>query len=262
MNEAPRVSTHRRQRIAAILQALAVEDTFNVHRLAAGLGVSAATVRRDLAVLETQSLLRRTHGGAERLAAAQELPLAYRIGPHDDAKRRIAEACVEWMGNRQHQLIALSAGTTVAEVARRLVVGRGLTVVTNSVNIAALLPTRPGTTVVLTGGQLRQHTQELIGPLAERFLESIRINVAIVGAAGVSATHGLTTNDEAKARSRRAIIAHADQVVVVADGSKVGANSPESFGDPSRIDLLVTDHTAPQPQVQKLRAAGIQVVQV
>ena len=127
-------------RLSAILEDLSEGSTVGVSDLCGRLGVSAATIRRDLELLERQRLLTRTHGGAVAQGVLYELPLRYKSARRQAEKRRIAAAAAERVADGA--AIGLSGGTTTSEVARAIVDRPRLTVVTNALNIASAH--RPG----------------------------------------------------------------------------------------------------------------------
>src|SRR6188508_98904 len=129
------------ERFAAIVERLSANGSVDVGDLAAELGVSAATVRRDLALMEDQRLLARTHGGAVAHGVLYELPLRYRSADRHEQKSRIARAAAARVA--EGAAIGLTGGTTTTEVARALTDRRRLTVVTNSLSIASELAVRP-----------------------------------------------------------------------------------------------------------------------
>ena len=130
-----RTSARRTERLSVILDALASTGTVHVGDLAERFGVSQATLRRDLALLEEQHLLTRTHGGALAQDVAYELPVRYRDGQNREAKRRIAQVAVSRIPTGPYA-VGLSGGTTTSEVAKSLADRADLTVVTNALNIA------------------------------------------------------------------------------------------------------------------------------
>ena len=151
-------------RLSAVLERLSGNGSVGVDELARELEVSAATVRRDLQLLEEQRLLSRTHGGAVAHGVLYELPLRYRGARHEHEKRRIAAVAAARVVDGS--AIGLTGGTTTTEVARALAERRRLTVVTNSLNIASELAVRPNLKLVVTGGVARSESYELVGPLA------------------------------------------------------------------------------------------------
>ena len=250
----------RAERLATILERLSENGGVGVAELAMELDASAATVRRDLQLLEEQRLLSRTHGGAVAHGMLYELPLRYRSARYGDEKRRIAAAAAERVS--EGMVVGLTGGTTTTEVARGLLDRRRLTIVTNSLSIAAELAVRPNLKLVVTGGVARPESYELIGPLAEASLTGLNIDLAIVGVDGISRDAGLTTHHEAEAHTNRALIDRARRALVVADSSKVGQTSFARICEADRVDELITDSVADPDELAGLREAGIAVTTV
>jgi len=249
----------RAARLRCLLALLRERHEATPAELAAHLGVSGATVRRDLADLEQRMLVHRTHGRVRVVDAEHhELPVTLRDGQFRDAKRRIATYAATLVPPGRHG-VAINGGSTAAEVARALGSHAGLTAMTNSLSTALQLAARPQLRVVVNGGWLRQQSHELVGPLAEAAFSSTRFGTALLGADGVSASVGATTHDETEARVNRQMVLHADRVVIVADGSKVGRITDASFAAAGELHDLVTDATAPPGEVLRLRGLGVRV---
>lgn len=250
-------ATRQGDRLSAILDRLASTGSVSVGATALELGVSNATVRRDLAVLREQNLLDRTHGGATAREVDYELPVRYRNG--HEHKRRIARAAIRRLPSGR-SVVAINGGTTTSEVARLLATRTELTVVTNALNIAMVLVMRPRVRLVLTGGVARSRSYELVGPWTERSLGGIRIGTAFIGVDGISAARGISTHDEVEAHANAVMINRAHHVVVVADGSKIGRNLLAHTVDLTAIDELVTDSTADPTELDAIRACGVSVL--
>jgi DeoR family transcriptional regulator, aga operon transcriptional repressor len=248
----------RSERLDAIIAALADTGSVSVAQLTTDLGASPATVRRDLQLLEAQKLLTRSHGGAVRNGTLYELPVRYRGGRQVEEKRRIAAAAAERIGAAE--TVCFSGGTTTTEVARRIR-GRSLTVVTNAVNIASELVVSETNRLVVIAGVARPQTYELIGPLAEQTLTELNVDVLFLGCDGITAA-GLTTHDEIEARTDRTMVERAARTIIVADSSKIGRSALAAICPLAAIDELITDTAAPAEEVAKLRAGGIEVIQV
>lgn len=242
------------ERLGVILEELSARGSVAVVDLSARLGVSAATVRRDLEHLEQQHLLTRTYGGAVAQMVSYELPLRYRSARRQDQKRRIGQEASTRV--RDGAVIGLTGGTTTTEVARALV-DRQLTVVTNALNIASELAIRPNIKLVLTGGVVRPESYELVGPLADGALSTLHLDLAFIGADGITAVSGLTTHHEIEAHTDRALIDQASRVVVVADGSKLGRVAFARICPVSAVHELVTDGEADAGELQALRDTGL-----
>jgi DeoR family transcriptional regulator of aga operon len=246
-------------RLAVILEELSNGGSVAVADLWPRLGVSAATIRRDLELLEGQRLLNRTHGGAVAHGLLYELPLRYKTARHQDEKRRIA---LEAAGRvRDGAAIGLTGGTTTTEVARALLDRPKLTVVTNALNIAGELAVRPNVKLVVTGGLARMESYELVGPLAEQSLAELHVDIAFVGVDGLSTHDGLTTHHEVEAHTNRALIERAGRVIVVADGSKLGAVAFARICPIGAADELITAGADPDA-VAQFREEGLTVTVV
>src|SRR5665213_2636002 len=222
------------ERLGTILERLSLDDSVNVVELARVLGVSSATVRRDLALLESQRLLERTHGGAVSQGVLYELPLRYKTNRQPEQKRRIAKEAASRV--REGWAVALTGGTTTTEVARALVDMPRLTIVTNALNIASEIAVRPNLKLVVTGGVARAESYELVGPIAEASLEGLNLDIAFLVVDGISPRAGLTTHHEIEAGTDRALMARAEQVVVVADSSKIGQVAFARICELSKVD--------------------------
>jgi DeoR family transcriptional regulator of aga operon len=253
-------AVRRHDRLTSILERLAEHGSVDVEALAGGLDVSSSTVRRDLSALEQRGLLDRTHGGAIGKGTAFELPLRVRGGQRREEKLRIARAAAAMVADGA--TIGLTGGTTTTEVARRLVDLDRITVVTNAINIAAELAIRPNLRLIVTGGVARPTSYELVGPLAVRGVEGLRVETAFIGVDGVSLEAGFTTHEDVEAQTNLALITRAARVVVVADWSKIGRVTLARICEVDQVDELVTD-TAADPQVlAELRERGIRVTAV
>jgi DeoR family transcriptional regulator of aga operon len=245
------------ERLSAILEELSTDGEVEVADLASRLEASAATIRRDLELLEEQRLLTRTHGGAVAQGVHYELPLRYKAARRQEEKRRIAAAAAERVPDGC--AVGLTGGTTCTEIARALVARERLTVVTNALNIAAELAVRPHLKLVVTGGQARPESYELVGPLAERSLAGINLDVVCIGVDGIDARAGCTTHHEVEASTNLALIERARHVIVAADSSKIGQVAFAQICPIDRIDELITDRGANARTLRSLRDAGLRV---
>jgi len=251
-------SAKRADRMLAVLKAVNSRGAVGLAELADELQVSAATLRRDLADMEDQGLLIRTHGGARPQAVHDEVPVHLRDLEAREAKRRIALRAAELIPAGPYA-VALTGGTTTAEIAKALSRRTQLTIITNALTIALELAARPTTKVILTGGMVRSTSFEAVGVLAENTFKAVNVGTAILGVDGISAAGGATTHDEVEARTNNAMVEHAQRVMVVADGSKVGRVTFAQMADIASIDLLITDTTADPDELERLRAAGVAV---
>jgi len=248
---------NRAARLSAILERLADGGSLAVTELADDLAVSQATVRRDLVMLEQQRLLARTHGGAIAHAVSYELPLRYKGVRHAEDKRRIAREAATYVS--EGMAIGLTGGTTATEVARALADRQKLTIVTNALNIASELAVRPKLKLIVTGGVIRSESYELSGPIAEASLAGLNLDIAFIGVDGIDAKGGCTTHQEIEAHTNGAMIAHARQVIVVADSSKIGKVAFARICEITSVSGLITDRVEDSDAVRALTDSGVNV---
>lgn len=231
----------------------------DVLSLAEEFQVTAETIRRDLKALDRAGLLRRVHGGA--IPAGRlgfEPDLTERESTAADEKDRVAKAAVaELPGDGT---LILDAGTTVARLADAIPLESALTVVTHSLPIAARLADHPGIQLHLVGGRVRHRTRAAVDAWALRAYGEIRADVLFVAANGFSADHGLTTPDLAEAAVKRAAMAAARRVVLLADSSKHGQEHFARFGDLNDVDLLITDSGLSPDDAARIERGGTEVV--
>ncbi|MFE3559324.1 DeoR/GlpR family DNA-binding transcription regulator [Streptomyces sp. NPDC059193] len=257
----------RKERWQALLDLLVERGEVEVEPAAEALGVSAATIRRDLDQLAEQQLLVRTRGGAVLHGVSYELPLRYRTSRRAAEKRRISEAVAALI--TPGEVIGLTGGTTTTEIARALA-GRpdlaqgspALTVVTNALNIAGELVIRPQFKIVLTGGVARPQSYELTGPLAEQVLGQLAVDTAVLGVDGFDPADGAATRHEDEASVNRLLCERARQVVIAADSSKLGVRAFARICATSSVDVLVTDTGLTAAVAREFEAAGVEVLRV
>jgi DeoR family fructose operon transcriptional repressor len=224
-------------------------------------GVTTETVRRDLALLERAGLLRRVHGGAVPAGtlALAEPGLGERSATRAEQKRKIAAAALDLLPGPDGSLL-LDGGTTTGALADLLPSDRRLLAVTHCVPLAARLAASPGVTLHLLGGRVRGVTQCAVGETTVRSLDELRVDVAFLGANGITAAHGFTTPDEAEASVKRAMVRAGQRVVVLADSSKLGREQLVRFAAGGDVDVLVTDAEADPAAVAALEALDVEVV--
>lgn len=223
------------------------------------LDVTPETIRRDLAVLERQGLLRRVHGGAiPSDLLGFEPGVSQRDAVAGAEKERIAKAALGELRNAS--TVLLDAGTTTARLAGMLPRDRDLTVVTNALTIASALAGRPNIALRMVGGRVRGTTMATVDDWAVETLGRLTVDVAFLGTNGFSASRGLSTPDPDEGATKRAMLRAARRGVVLADASKFGADQFVRFGELSDVDTLITDTGLDEAHVAELEAAGPKVV--
>ncbi|MEU8934274.1 DeoR/GlpR family DNA-binding transcription regulator [Streptomyces sp. NPDC048409] len=251
----------RDARISVILTMLAQRGELQVRFLPGLLGVSGPTVRRDLAVMEDKGLVRRSYG---RIAAARrsaELPVSLRRSQNIEAKRRIGALACSLIPTRP-LMVALSGGSTVGFAARLLANRADLTVVTNGLDTATILASRHVVDVVVTGGNARPLSNDLVGRATERALRGYQFDFAVVGADGISPVAGVTQHSSSGARATRIMLEQAKKRIVVADSSKLGRVHAAKVADPDAVHTVVTDSHGNTDLVRSLRRLGLDIIVV
>ncbi|MFI0980466.1 DeoR/GlpR family DNA-binding transcription regulator [Streptomyces sp. NPDC021093] len=237
------------------------EGAVEVTALAAELAVSPETVRRDLRVLEELGLVRRTYGGAYPVeSAGYETTLASRTVRHVPQKARIAAACAELIG--EAETVFVDEGYTPQLIAEALPRDRPLTVLTASLAAASALAGRDGTQVLLLGGRVRGSTLATVDHWATDMLAGFVIDLAYVGANGISREYGLTTPDPAVGQVKARAVRSARRRIFAGIHTKFGAVSFCRFAEVTDFEAIVTDTALPVGEAQRYALLGPQVVRV
>ncbi|GAA3153214.1 DeoR/GlpR family DNA-binding transcription regulator [Planomonospora alba] len=251
----PLFAAERRQRILDLVRA---NGAVSLRDLARAVGSSEVTVRRDVRILEGEGLLDRHHGGAtlpgELSREPTYLQKAQLSGTEKTAIADLAASLVE-----DGDAIAVGAGTTTQAFARRLARHTELAVVTNSLLVAQALADCPRIEVVLTGGTLRGSIHALVGSSAEHALAGLRVRRAFVSGNGLTAERGLSTPNLQVAGVDRAIARAAEEVVVLADHTKIGVDTMVQTVPTEEIAHLVTDDEAPTEILDDLASRGVRL---
>ena len=231
-----------------------------IAELSAEIGVSEATIRRDLGSLERAGRIRRVHGGA----VGADFPLTEPVFEEKEhlrstQKKDIAEAALALVDNGD--TIYLDGGSTVLALAALLKDRTDITVVTNSLRVAAELA-GGGPALILVGGELRRLSQTFVGPLTRFTLDQIHVDRAFMGTIGLTVEAGLTTTDAREAYTKSLVMDHAGEVILLADSSKLGKVSFARSGNLDKLARLITDKGAPSKLVRQLKQKGVVVTTV
>jgi DeoR/GlpR family transcriptional regulator of sugar metabolism len=240
-----------------ILELLSGTQGRSIHELAEVLAVSVATVRRDLAGMEKRRLLTRVRGGATLTLARRIEPLfADKETENREGKERIARTAFGFV--EDHDTIYLDGGSTVLMLARLLPQRRDLTVVTNSLMAASVLM-EAGHRLILVGGEYRALARTLVGPLTAQVIRALNVNKAFMGTIGLTVAEGMTTTDVNEAFTKEQIMKRANQVILLADQTKIGVPSFARSGSIEDVDILVTDRID-EACLREMEAHGVEVV--
>src|SRR6188474_774969 len=235
-----------RQRGFASLPALAEE-----------LAVSESTVRRDLDFLEESGVAQRTHGGVFYTGASPKLAhFDQRQSLNWDKKRRIAALASRLIDD--NDTILLDGGSTTYELAQ-LLVGRPLQVVTNSLPVANLFTSSENADLVFVGGYVHAKTGVSIGPYANQMLAGLNVRRAVLSVAGIN-ERGCFNSNLLLVETERAMMTSAEEVIVVADSTKLGHTSLSRLCDLNELDVLVTDDEIDNPWRERVAAANVKLM--
>lgn len=249
------------ERRREILDVARRAGSVDVAKLSADLAVSKETVRRDLRVLEEHGLVRRTHGGAYPVESAGfETTLAFRTTMHVPEKSRIARAACDLLGDAE--TVFIDEGFTPQLIAEALPRDRPLTVVTASLATASGLASRDQTTVLLLGGRVRGSTLATVDHWATQMLSGFVIDLAFIGANGISREFGLTTPDPAVSEVKTHVVKVTRRKVFVGVHTKFGAVSFCRFARVSDCEAIVTDTGLPLTEAHRYSLLGPQIIRV
>jgi DeoR/GlpR family transcriptional regulator of sugar metabolism len=226
--------------------------------LVEALGVTDETIRRDLARLAEQGLVRRAHGGAVALRMSDETDTAFRLREHANEKIAIAGRAAELVLDGSS--IVLDSGTTTLCLARALRSKRDLVVVTTAVTNAVELVGNPRTTVIMIGGVIRPTTFGASGQLAAATLSGLHVDQAFLAIHSVSVKGGLTYPLFEEVDAKRAMIEAAAEVILLADHSKFGRQALVRVAPITAVHRIVTTPGVDPEEIAAIRELGIDVI--
>lgn len=247
----------RAQRRDLLLERLQRDGRLVAKDLAAELGITEDSVRRELRELAAAGLCQRVYGGALPVSPAIA-DYAARAAVAPDSKQRVAAAAVRLV--RPGSTVLLDGGTTALAVARALPPDLAATIVTHSPTVAAALVDHPTVEVYVLGGRLFKHSAVTSGAAAVEAAQQVQADVFLLGVTGVHDEAGLTTGDPDEAAMKRALAARAADTYVLASSEKIGAASPFTVLPLEAVSGIVTDAPADHPVLTRLAAAGVPVI--
>jgi DeoR family glycerol-3-phosphate regulon repressor len=239
-----------------LLHQVSSAGSMSVEALAERFGVTLQTVRRDVTLLAEAGLLTRFHGGV-RVPSSTVENIAYRQRQQLNllAKQGIARAVAAAVPNGCSLIINI--GTTTECIARELLRHKGLRVVTNNLNVAAILSDNPDCEVMVAGGTVRTRDRGIVGEVTVDFMRQFKVDIGLIGISGVEADGTLRDFDVHEVEVSRAIIEHSREVWLAADHSKFNRPAMVELAPLSRLDRLFTDAAPPEPFPALLADAGV-----
>ena len=231
----------------------------SVETLAERFGVTLQTVRRDVKLLTEAGLVARFHGGV-RVPSSTTENIAYRQRQqlNEAAKQRIARAVAKAVPNGCSLIINI--GTTTEAIARELLQHRGLRVITNNLNVAAILSDNPQCEVIVAGGVVRARDRGIVGEVTVDFMRQFRVDIGLIGISGIEADGTLRDFDYREVKVARAIIEQSRTVWLASDHSKFNRPAMVELARLGELDMLFTDAAPPAPFPALLAEAGVQCV--
>lgn len=246
------------ERRRAIHERLGGDGRVVVTELAAALGVTEETIRRDLNRMAREGLLSRTHGGAlPRMAEREDLPYSVRDVTNIAAKRAIGTLAAGLVPDGA--AVMLDSSSTACEVLRATRGHRDLTVITNSVRLLAD-PALTSHTVISVGGELRRRSMTFVGPVACRAVAQFNADFALVSCKALSLAGGMMDPTLADAAVKRAFIDRAARVILLADASKFDRSALVTIADFRAVHTIVTDRRPPEPWCERFDRDGVRLL--
>lgn len=242
-----------------ILGKLRAEQRVLVSELAAYYGVTEETIRRDLDKLEKEGFATKTYGGAI-LGNSTKTDLSYTIRnkTNVDAKTQIAELVSTLIDDGDH--LMLDDSSTSLYIARRLKEKKGLTVITNSVELVVELANAESWTIMLTGGRLKAESLALIGDQTQQMLRAFHVDKVIMSCKGIDPDAGITDSSEFHAQTKQSMLHAAKQRILALDGTKFDKISFVEIAPLQAMDIVVTNICPPDRWMQFFEQAGVRVL--
>lgn len=250
------------QRRKMILQMLAEKGEVYVLELSELFKVSAVTIRNDLEQLEQKNMLLRARGGAIRLESnvGVDQHLSEKTRLNYQKKARIGKKAASLiLGN---DTIIVDSGTTTAELVKNLPADKELTVITNAINIANHLLSKPNVNIIMLGGYLRKNSFSLIGPLAESSMKNFYVDKVFLGVDGFDTRVGIYTPNIEEAHLNQMMINNSREVILLADSTKFKRKSLTFICALDRIDTVITDDGIAPEDRKRMEDSGVKVIVV
>lgn len=252
------------ERLSAMVAEIELQGRVRVDEASMRFSVSAETIRRDLKLLASKGKVELVRGGAIRVksldrSSSEALPAAeLRALSHATEKDALGRLAAQLVCDGQ--VVLFDGGTTTVAVARHLKHLRNITVVTNNLFVAQEVARQEGWRVHVIGGELSPHSMSLVGLSAIQGLQNTAVDIAFLGAAGVSPSGGFTSPDPFESELKRGMMAIARKVVVVADSSKLTSSGFAAFAAPDKVDVFVTSEGVDERSLEPFRQAGVEVM--
>lgn len=247
------------ERYQVILNLLDENASVKVSELTEYFGVSESTIRRDLQDMEEKGMLSRTHGGAVKSTQTRQEPsFQEKEDVHHTDKEIIGKLAASMVHDGES--ILLDSGTTTLEMAKHLT-AKNLTVLTNSMDVATSLSGKEGIDVILTGGNFRNNTRSMVGPICDQTLRQFKPDKVFLGTNGITRKDGMTTPNLVEATTKRTMLLSGKNVYILADPSKFGTVHFSVFGSVKEVTAVITTNNLGEEIQQAYQEMGIKLIQ-
>jgi len=243
------------QRQQEILSLVQQQGFVSIETLAQNFSVTSQTIRRDINSLCDQQLLTRYHGGAGLSSSVENVEYATRQVMNLEAKQQIAKMTADHIPDRAS--VFINIGTTTEEIAKALLNHTELRIITNNLNVAAILRSNPSFEIIIAGGVVRQRDGGITGEATIDFIRQFKVDFGIIGISSIDTDGTLLDFDYHEVRVAQAIIENSRQIFLAADYSKFERCAMVRLGSISQIDALFTDRQPPEHIVDILAEKGI-----
>ncbi|MBP5981207.1 MAG: DeoR/GlpR family transcriptional regulator [Halomonas sp.] len=228
----------------AIVELVRQHGYMSIEQLTDHFAVTPQTIRRDLNTLANEGRARRVHGGVGIESSTVNTAYSTRKTLHLEEKERIAHCLAQHIPN--HASLFINIGTSNEVIAQALLEHQGLEIITNNLNVAAILQHKEDFNVIIAGGQVRSRDGGIIGEATIDFINQFKVDYGIIGISGIDEDGSLLEFDYQEVRVAQAIIANSRRVYLAADYSKFHRNPVVRQGNLSQLDALFTDRKPPE----------------
>ncbi len=246
-----------RTRKRSILEIVRQRGYVSVDGLSELFSVTPQTIRRDINTLCHRGLLKRYHGGAGLVSTVENVAYQARQSICSTEKRRIAQLVARHIPHKAS--LFLDIGTTTEEVAKALLHHSGLKVITNNLNVAAILCENEDAEIIIAGGEIRHRDRAVIGVSAVDFVDRFKVDIGIIGISGIDLDGDLLDFDYREVRVARSIIDNSRRVFLVCDHTKFGRTAMVKLGNISELTAIFTDAPPPPPLMDLLVEARVKL---
>jgi len=229
-----------------------------VDEMATLFNVTPQTIRRDINFLDSEGLISRYHGGAGYSVSTENVAYRHRKEILLDEKKKIADKVSSMI--QDNASLFINIGTTTELVASSLMNHNKLRIITNNLNVGAIMSKKEDFEVIVTGGIVRSRDQGITGEAAVNFIRQFKVDIGIIGISGIDLDGTLLDFDFREVCVARTIIENSRKVYLVTDHSKFGRNAMVKLGSIGEIDTLVTDKKPPKQLMNVIESNDVNLI--